>query len=91
MATYLVHSIPVNWRVEYVRHFFSNAIEAGWFELFHFKGLPLPAIEYEGEPAIPDTHACIIRIKVGHEDDVLKRYHMKRVRKAGRIPGFSNV
>ncbi len=80
MSVFLVHSIPADWRVEYVRHFFTNAVEAGWFDLFHFKARALEGLEYEGPLAAHGTHACVIRIKPAHENDVLRRYHNKRVR-----------
>lgn len=85
----LLLGIPRAWKTEDLRHFFTNAVEAGWFQLFHYKARNVPFEGLTTRPPVPPTAAgdgnsCVLRIKPDHEQDVRQRYHNKRVRGVAR-------
>jgi hypothetical protein len=87
---WLVAGIPTDWRVEHVRNHFTNAVEAGWFGLFHFKSrtVPVGSLAIECDPSsVPPGLSCVICIKPENEADVLKRYHNKPVRRLPEVRG----
>ena len=84
----LVGGIPGTWTVADVRGFFGNAVEASWFELFHYKhrrqaaegasGVEAPSAAGvdDGDPA---PRCCIVRVKQEFVSNVLRMYKDKNV------------
>ncbi len=66
-----VCNIPGTWAVADVRNFFTNAVEASWFTVFHYLG-GVPA-GGPTAPAPPPTR-CVVRIKRERVADALKLY-----------------
>jgi hypothetical protein len=79
----LVSNIPGGWTVADVRGFFSNAVEAGWFALFHYKEPAAAAAAARqrvvgvagAQPVVLPPVRCAIRVKRDHMGQVMRMYN----------------
>jgi hypothetical protein len=85
----LVGNIPWSWSVADVRGFFANAVEAGWFQLFHYKQRPQPPDAVTLPSTLPPLDAagaadtrprcCVARVKDEFVGNVTRMYSDKNV------------
>ncbi len=73
----MIRNIPSSYHSSDLRRFFTDFVESGRFDCFHFRHRPELKVDKHGEEAegTKETRCCVVKIKEENVKDFMKRYH----------------